>query len=122
MIDFAKSGKSFGFALRGVRALIRAENNARIHLVLTIFAVILGFGLSISPVEWAILVLAIALVWAAEAVNTAVERLVDLVSPNYEARAGEVKDLAAAAVLVAAAAAFVVGLVLFLPKLLARFV
>ena len=119
MIDFAKARRSFGFALRGIRTLVRAENNARVHLVLTVVAVALGIRYALSAAEWAILAIAISLVWAMEAANTAIERLVDLVSPNYEARAGEVKDLAAAAVFFVAASAFGVGLALFLPKILA---
>lgn len=120
MIDGPKAVRSFGFAFRGITALVRSENNARIHLVATLMAVGLGFFLAISALEWAVIGLAIALVWAAEAVNTALERLVDLVSPNYDPRAGDVKDLAAAAVFFLSAGAFLAGVVIFLPKLLAR--
>lgn len=86
---------------------------------MTIAVIGAGFYFDISSMEWVALVLCIALVFAMEAVNTALEYLTDLVSPGFHPLAGKAKDAAAAAVLLAAAGAVVVGLVIFLPKFFA---
>ncbi len=109
--------KSFGHAVRGIRLLVQSERNAQIHLLASAVVIVLGLTFSISPEEWGLLVLATGLVWAAEAVNTAVERVIDLCNPEHHPIAGEAKDLAAGAVLLAAVAALVVGLILFLPRI-----
>lgn len=114
MIDFKKFWRSFGFAFQGLRWLFE-ENNAKIHLSATIWVVGLGIYLGIKPWEWMALSLAIALVFITEAINTALERLTDLASPQQHPLAGKVKDLAAAAVLIAALFAIIVGLVVFVP-------
>jgi diacylglycerol kinase len=110
---------SFGHAIRGIRFLIRSERHAQIHLLATVVVVVCGLVLSISAVEWCLVSLAIGLVWATEALNTALERLVDLCSPQHNEVAGHAKDLAAGAVLLAAVVAAVVGLVVFLPRIAA---
>jgi len=109
--------RSFGHAMRGVQFLIRSERHAQIHLLATLVAVVCGLVLSISAVEWCLVSLAIGLVWATETLNTALERLVDLCSPQHNKVAGQAKDLAAGAVLLAAVAAAIVGLVIFLPRI-----
>lgn len=111
--------KSFQYAFQGIADLIRTQPNARIHLVLAALAVFLGWAFSLSAAEWCLLALAAALVFAAEAFNTALEYLTDLVSPEYHELAGRAKDAAAAAVLFSAAGAAVIGLILFLPRFLA---
>ncbi len=116
-IDVARTLGSFVFAWRGIKLLVRHENNARVHLLASGCTVGVGAWLGLSPVEWGVLVLLMALVWVAEAVNSAVERLVDLVSPQRNRLAGDVKDLAAGAVLLAAIAAVVGGSVIIAPKL-----
>jgi diacylglycerol kinase len=108
---------SFGHALRGLRVLLR-QPNARIHAVAAVVVVALGWRLQISVNEWLAVVLAVALVVAAEALNTALELVVDLVSPQWHALARDAKDVAAAAVLVCSAGAAVVGVWVFGPKLL----
>ena len=113
--------RSFGHAIRGIRFLIRSERHAQIHLLATATVVVCGLVISISAVEWCLVSLAIGLVWATEALNTAVERLVDLRSPQYNEVAGQAKDLAAGAVLLAAVAAAIVGLLVFLPRIAAIF-
>jgi diacylglycerol kinase (ATP) len=102
------------------RALLANEANARIHLVATIAAIGLGAWLRLSPAEWCWIVLAIALVWIAEALNSALEALADAVHPERDARVGAAKDLAAGAVLVAAIASAVIGALVFGPRLVAR--
>ncbi len=111
--------KSFKYAFQGIATLFRETPNAAIHLVLTILAVLLGFILSISPVEWIAICIVIGLVFALEAVNTALENLSDFACKKETHPAiKKAKDLGAAAVLLAAIAAFIVGLIVFLPKLI----
>lgn len=81
----------------------------------------LGIALSVSAGEWGLLLLATGLVWAAEAFNTAIESVVDLCSPEWNEQAGRAKDLGAAAVLLASLAAVLVGLIVFLPRILSLF-
>lgn len=97
--------------------MFRTQPNARFHLVAAVVVTAAGFLLEISRLEWLAVVLCMALVLALEAVNTALEYLTDLVSPEYHPLAGKAKDAAAGAVLVAAIGAAVVGGVVFLPKL-----
>jgi len=108
---------AFSYAGAGVVYLFRHEPNARIHLVLSLLAILLAAGLGFSGVEWAILALTIGVVFAAEALNTAIEVLTDLVSPDYHPKAKAAKDVAAAAVTFVAVAAVVMALFLYLPKL-----
>ena len=110
--------RSFGHAFRGLRILLQSQQNARIHAVATVVVVAAGAALRISPIEWALIVLAILCVWAAEAMNTAIEFLVDLVSPEPHELAGKAKDVAAGAVLVAAIGAAVIGGFVFGPHIL----
>jgi len=107
--------RSFGHAFRGLKVLLQTQLNARIHALATVLVVAAGALVRISLTEWALIALAIACVWAAEALNTALEFLVDLVSPDLHPLAAKAKDVAAAAVLVAAAGALVVGGLVFGP-------
>jgi len=107
------------FAFRGVGFLLRTQTNARLHLVATVVVIGAGFGFQISRAEWLAIVAAIGLVWTAEGVNTAIEAVVDLVSPEQHPLAGRAKDVAAGAVLLAALAAAVIGLLVFGTRLLA---
>jgi len=106
---------SFIFAARGLRLLVRNEHNARLHLAASTVAVGAGLLLRISASDWRWITLSIALVWLAEAINTAIEDLCDHVTPQFHLVIGRVKDLAAGAVLVASAAAAVIGLLTFAP-------
>lgn len=110
--------RSFGFAFSGLYQLIRSEPNARIHLVAAILAIGAGFFLRISLIEWCVIAFAIALVFAAESFNTAIEKLVDHLFPVYHETARTAKDISAGAVLICAIAAFVAGLIIFLPKII----
>lgn len=112
---------SFRHAFRGLSDLFRTQANARIHLAAILLVLVLGYWLEVSRLEWLALALSMTLVLALEAVNTALEYLTDLVSPGQHPLAGKAKDVAAAAVLVAAAGALVVGGVVFLPKIWAVF-
>lgn len=117
MIDIPKSLRSFNFALKGIGHFFKTENNARIHLLAAVVVVGAGFYFQLSRSEWLWIVLAISLVWITELLNTAIEKLVDLVSPQENPKAGRIKDLAAGAVLFAASAAVIIGLLIFLPHI-----
>ena len=105
--------QSFGFALRGLQLLLRTQPNARLHLLATGVVLALGAWSLRSPREWAIVLLATGFVWVAETFNTALEFLTDLVSPEWRPLAAQVKDLAAAAVLLSAGTALTVGVLIF---------
>ncbi len=109
--------RAFYYAGRGIVTLLATQWNARIHLLATISVVGFGFFCGLRRSEWCAVILACALVWVAEALNTAIEFVVDLVSPRRQRLAGQAKDLAAGAVLLASLAAVAIGLVVFLPRL-----
>ena len=115
--DFKKQLRSFGYAWKGIRCCVGKEQNLSFHLIATVLVVIAGWQLDITRTEWAILLLCIGMVIAAELFNTAIEKLVDLVSPEQHPLAGQVKDIAAGAVLVCAATAAIIGLMVFVPYL-----
>jgi diacylglycerol kinase (ATP) len=117
-LGFVRLIKSFGYAFTGIYDLLRSEPNTRIHLLATVCAIITGILLRISKSEWCIVLIVIALVWAAEAFNTAIEKLTDHLFPEYHEKARFAKDISAGAVLVCAITALVCGLIIFLPKLL----
>ena len=104
------------YALRGVGFLL-AERNVQVLAGATLLAVGLGLWLRISDLEWCAVIGATTLVWVAEALNTALERLTDLASPEFHPLAGKAKDIAAGAVLLAAIGAVSIGLVVFVPRL-----
>lgn len=110
--------RSFGHAFRGLKILVQTQQNARIHAVATILVITAGASLRISAIEWALIAIAILCVWVAEALNTAIEFVVDLVSPDRHPLAAKAKDVAAGAVLVAAIGAAVVGAIVFGPHIL----
>ncbi len=110
--------RSFGHAFRGLAILLQSQHNARIHAVATVLAVAAGALLRISAAEWVLITLAVLCVWATEALNTSIEFLVDLVSPELHPVAAKAKDVAAGAVLVAALGSLVVGVVVFGPYVL----
>ena len=100
------------YALRGLRFML-AERNARVLLAASVVALAAAFWLRVGALEWCAVVVALALVWIAEALNTAVERLTDLVSPGFHPLAGQAKDVGAAAVFLALVAAVSIGLIVF---------
>ena len=108
---------SFHYAFAGLRYLLWTQRNAKIHSALGLAAVALGAWLSITRFEWLVLLITIAMVLAAEGVNTAVEAAVDLASPGYHPLAKIAKDVGAGTVLLTAIAAVLVGLLLFVPHL-----
>jgi diacylglycerol kinase (ATP) len=108
--------KSFGYALEGLRSFFKTQHNAWIHVVATLVVIIAGFMFKVSSMEWIALSFAIALVFISELFNTAIEFLCDKVSPEFDPRIKLVKDISAAAVLIAAMVAVVIGAIVFVPK------
>lgn len=118
MNELKKRIKSFGYAFKGIASLLKKEHNAWIHCLAIVVVTSLGFYFHITPTEWCIVLLCFGMVLAAEGFNTAIERLVDLISPERHPVAGDVKDVAAGAVLICAIAAAIIGCIIFLPYLL----
>jgi diacylglycerol kinase (ATP) len=110
--------KSFGFAIEGLGAFFITQHNAWIHLFAAAAAVFLGFYFDLSSDKWCWIIAAIAIVFIAEMFNTALEFLSDIVSPNLHPQIKKVKDVSAAAVLIAAIAALMIGLMVFLPEVM----
>lgn len=116
-MKYHKRIESFRYAFKGLADAIRTQANMRIHLVATAVVLPAAWLFRISAAEWLALILAIGLVLCAEAFNTALEYLTDLVSPHQHPLAGKAKDAAAAAVMLAAFTAVAVGGIIFLPRI-----
>ncbi len=111
---------AFGHAFRGWHYVMRTQQNAWIHATISIIVFAVCFWLRLSPRDWAVIILTITMVFAAEFVNTAIEAVVDLASPTKHPLAKVGKDVGAAAVLVAALAAILIGLLILGPPLWAK--
>lgn len=109
--------RSFRFAFNGIRLLVTCEHNAWIHCFIAACVIITGCIVKLSATEWIAIAMAIGMVLAAEAFNSAIEALADAVSPDYNEAIKRTKDLAAGAVLFLAIASAVIGLIIFIPKL-----
>lgn len=116
--DFKKQVRSFKYAWKGIASCVGKEQNLSFHLIATVVVVAMGFFFGITRMEWIAVVGCIGLVIAAELANSAIEKLVDLVSPTRHPLAGQVKDIAAGAVLVCAIASAIIGLIVFVPYLI----
>ncbi len=115
--SFADRGRSFRHALSGLGFMLRTQHNAWLHAVVTVLVVAAGLVLGLNLADWKWLLLTIALVWAAEAMNTAFEHLCDVVSPEHDESVQRAKDIAAGAVLICAVGAVAMGAVIFGPYL-----
>ncbi|HVY35855.1 MAG TPA: diacylglycerol kinase family protein [Candidatus Paceibacterota bacterium] len=111
--------RSFNHAFRGIGIIFKTQHNAWIHGVVALIVALLGIWLRISAGEWMVIILTIAIVLAAEGFNTALEIDIDLTSPEEHPFARDTKDVAAGAVLIAVFGAIIIGLIIFLPKILA---
>jgi diacylglycerol kinase len=107
--------KSFRFAIDGLKQVILNEHNFRIHLFAALLVVTLGFYLQITTNDWLWLIAAIGFVMVTEIINSAIENFVDLVSPQQQKKAGLIKDMAAAAVVIASVTAAIIGVLIFYP-------
>ncbi len=110
--------RSFPYALRGIKDTLIKEPNFKIQLILGVVAVILGIIFTLSVTEWLILMISIFLVLIMELINTTMENLVDIVSPQIQEKARIVKDVAAGGVLMSSILSIIIGLFIFLPKIL----
>lgn len=110
--------RSFRFAFNGLRILFTEESNARVHLFFAVVIIILGIILNISRFEWLAVVFAIGLVMCLEIINSALERIGNLISHEENINIGKMKDLAAAGVLIGSITAAAIGLIIFIPELL----
>ncbi|HOE05793.1 MAG TPA: diacylglycerol kinase family protein [Bacteroidales bacterium] len=113
--------KSFKFAGNGLRILIIEEHNARIHVIAAIGVIAAGIIFKISMSEWIAVVFSIAVVFVTEIINSSIENLADFVSPAKHEKIKKIKDLSAAGVLLGAIAATIVGLIVFIPRILSLF-
>ena len=113
--------RSFGFAFKGIATLFRTQANAQIHAVAVVVITSLGFYLRLSSMEWCLIIACIAMVLMAEAINTAIEFVVDLVSPDYHPLAGKAKDVAAGAVLLSVIFCGIVWSIIYVPRIIALF-
>ena len=108
--------KSFGYAGKGISSVIKSEPNMKIHLFIGLLVLICGFIFHISLTEWMLCLLCFGLILGMEMMNTAIENLVDLISPDQHPLAGKVKDIAAGGVLICAILSVIIGLLIFVPK------
>ena len=112
---------SFSYPIKGLRYAYKNEQNLAFDVGMALIVVIFGFLFKVTKYEWAILVLTIGLVISCELINTAIEAVVDLVTEEYHPLAKVAKDTSAAAVLVFAIVAIIVGLIIFVPKIIGLF-
>ena len=116
----SKFFRSFKYAIRGIGTVFKEEFNARVHFLAALVVIVLGFVLKVAWFEWIILILVMGGVFTMELINTSIEGLADLYSMELNPKIKKIKDLSAGAVLVAAITALIIGLVIFLPKILAK--
>lgn len=120
-LTFTGRLRSVKYAVHGIRIMLGTQQNAWIHAAATVAVVGAGLFFRLTVAEWCWIVLSIAAVWTAEALNTAFEFLTDVASPTFHPIAGQAKDVAAGAVLLTAIAAIVIGTLIFGPKIVDLF-
>ena len=113
--SLADRAHSFRYAFAGVAYMLRSQHNAWLHLAITVLVCLTGWWLGISASDWRWLVVAIALVWVAETMNTAFEYVCDVVSPEFHVSVAKAKDIAAGAVLICASGSALIGILTFWP-------
>jgi diacylglycerol kinase len=116
--SISKRLQSFKYALNGLKILIKEEHNARIHLFATICVIIAGLFFNISMNEWIGVIFSIGLVFSLEIINSSIENIADFISPEKHEMIGRIKDLSASGVLIGAITALIIGLIIFIPKIL----
>lgn len=118
MFKFCRSrAKAIGYAIEGWLHVLHTQKNTWIHALASLSVVLVGFWLHLSTQDWSILILTIALVWITEFLNTSIEAITDLISPQHNHLAKVSKDVGAAAVLIAAVTAVIIGLLILGPPL-----
>ena len=116
--EYKKLINSFKYAIEGFISSFKTERNMKIHVLAMIIVIALGLTLKVSAMEWFICILAIVIVLSGELFNTAIETVVDMVSPEKNEKAKLAKDISAAAVLVLTIGAAIIGLIIFVPKIM----
>ena len=116
-MQVSKMLRSFKFAFAGIVHLVKFENNAQFHFLATLMVVAVSIWLKINQIEWIFITMSMALVWSAEAFNSAIEKLCDKVDLKKDPLIGRIKDMAAAGVLFLAISAAIVACIIFLPKI-----
>ena len=116
--EYKKLINSFKYAIEGFISSFKTERNMKIHVLAMIIVIALGIFFKLNAIEWCFIAIAIATVISGELFNTAIETVVDMISPEKNPKAKLVKDIAAAAVLALAIGAAVVGMIIFIPKLM----
>ncbi|MFC2114250.1 diacylglycerol kinase family protein [Bacteroidota bacterium] len=111
--------KSFVYAYNGIVYLFKSQGNVTIHSIFAALVFICGILLKLNIMEWCMIIFSIGFVFVTETINTSIEQFIDFISPSYNVSAGRAKDLAAGAVLLAAITAILIGLVIFIPKIVA---
>ncbi|MBK8808058.1 MAG: diacylglycerol kinase family protein [Bacteroidales bacterium] len=111
--------KSFTYAFNGLWVIVKEEHNFRIHLFAALFVVVAGFFFSLTVLEWCVVIFAIGFVFSLEIINSAIENISDFVSPDRNVAIKKIKDISAAAVLVGAFTALIIGFLIFIPKIVA---
>jgi undecaprenol kinase/diacylglycerol kinase (ATP) len=109
---------SFIFAFNGIKILLKEEHNSRIHLFAALVAIASGFILKISVVDWIAITFSIGMVITVEVINTAIEKFADFIKPERHLAIKKIKDLSAAAVLISSITALIIGIIVFIPKIL----
>lgn len=118
MKDNKKRGIGFEYALNGLKEAFIRERNFRIHLLIALIVVIVSFMLKLTLFEWLFIILAIHIVLMAELINTIAERIIDHIRPEIHPKAKIIKDIGAAIVLMSAIFSIIIGMMIYLPKLL----
>lgn len=109
--------KSVGFAFKGALLLIRTEASIQIQIVIALLMTAAGFYFDISNTEWILQIFAIAMVLGIEGMNTAVEKIADYIQPEFDLKIGFIKDISAGAVMLVSIASFIIGLIIYLPRI-----
>jgi Diacylglycerol kinase len=109
---------SFKYAFDGIFTMIKEEHNSRIHLFAAVLAILLGIFLGLNVIEWSLIIIIISLVFITELVNSAIEKIVDIIDPEMNPRIKIIKDFAAASVLISAFISVIIGGFIFIPKLI----
>lgn len=121
MIKIGRLIKSFRYSIKGLIKTWKEEQNLQIQSLVALLVLFLAFYFKISPGEWALLILSISLVLTIELINSAVERITDILKPRINGYVKEIKDIMAGAVLLISIMSVIVGLIIFLPRILNMF-
>ncbi|MFG6148483.1 diacylglycerol kinase family protein [Halobacillus sp. B23F22_1] len=106
------------YAFNGLKEAVREEKNLKIHLFISFLVILCSAWFQITAIEWIVLILIMALVITLEMINSSIERIMDFLAPEFNPLIGTIKDIAAGAVLIAAGSSIVIGLIIFLPKVM----